>query len=65
MLNHRRMGQRAVQFLMLGQFLKLCTFPFQIIDKSKRDCQEEIEILLRWGYHPNIVTLRDVSLEGV
>jgi hypothetical protein len=59
------MGQRAVQLLMLGQFHKFCTFPFQIIDKSKRDCQEEIEILLRWGYHPNIVTLRDVSLEEV
>lgn len=31
-----------------------------MIDKSKRDCQEEIEILLRYGHHPNIVTLRDV-----
>jgi serine/threonine protein kinase len=32
----------------------------QIIDKSKRDCHEEIDILLRYGQHPNIVTLRDV-----
>lgn len=34
---------------------------FQIIDKAKRDCHEEIDILLRYGQHPNIVTLRDVS----
>lgn len=33
----------------------------QIIDKAKRDCHEEIDILLRYGQHPNIVTLRDVS----
>jgi hypothetical protein len=45
-----------------SSFFKLCTFAFQIIDRSKRDCREEVEILLRWGYHPNIVTLRDVSL---
>jgi hypothetical protein len=59
------MGPTAVKLLMFGQLPKLCTFPFQIIDKSKRDCQEEVEILLRWGYHPNIVTLRDVSLGEV
>ena len=34
---------------------------FQIIDKSKRDPTEEIEILLRYGQHPNIITLKDVS----
>lgn len=34
---------------------------FQIIDKSKRDPSEEIEILLRYGQHPNIITLKDVS----
>lgn len=33
----------------------------QIIDKSKRDPTEEIEILLRYGQHPNIITLKDVS----
>lgn len=33
----------------------------QIIDKSKRDPSEEIEILLRYGQHPNIITLKDVS----
>lgn len=42
-----------------------CDFPLfsshQVIDKSKRDCQEEVEILLRYGQHPNIITLRDVS----
>ncbi|KAK2114700.1 hypothetical protein P7K49_008966 [Saguinus oedipus] len=32
-----------------------------IIDKSKRDPSEEIEILLRYGQHPNIITLKDVS----
>ncbi len=33
----------------------------QIIDKSKRDPSEEIEILMRYGQHPNIITLKDVS----
>lgn len=31
-----------------------------MIEKSKRDPTEEIEILLRYGRHPHIVTLRDV-----
>ena len=36
-------------------------FPFfQIIEKSKRDCSEEIEVLLRYGQHPNIISLRDM-----
>ncbi|KAJ1527862.1 hypothetical protein ONE63_007802 [Megalurothrips usitatus] len=35
-------------------------YAVKVIDKSKRDCQEEIEILLRYGQHPNIITLRDV-----
>ncbi|CAB3362156.1 Hypothetical predicted protein [Cloeon dipterum] len=34
-------------------------YAVKIIDKSKRDCHEEIDILLRYGQHPNIVTLRD------
>lgn len=34
---------------------------FQIIDKVKKDPSEEIEILLRYGQHPNIITLKDVS----
>lgn len=33
----------------------------QIIDKIKRDPSEEIEILMRYGQHPNIITLKDVS----
>lgn len=33
----------------------------QIINKSKRDPTEEVEILLRYGQHPNIITLKDVS----
>ena len=32
---------------------------FKIIDKKKRGCKEEIEILLRYGQHPNIISLRD------
>ncbi|XP_036082736.1 ribosomal protein S6 kinase alpha-6 isoform X2 [Rousettus aegyptiacus] len=32
----------------------------KIIDKSKRDPSEEIEILMRYGQHPNIITLKDV-----
>lgn len=42
-----------------SQCYMLCVF--QIIDKSKRDPSEEIEILLRYGQHPNIITLKDVS----
>lgn len=33
----------------------------QIMDKDKRDPSEEVEILLRFGCHPNVITLRDVS----
>ncbi|XP_037081808.1 ribosomal protein S6 kinase 2 beta-like [Pollicipes pollicipes] len=36
-------------------------YAVKIIDKkNKGDCLEEIEILLRYGTHPNIITLRDV-----
>ncbi|XP_007893071.1 ribosomal protein S6 kinase alpha-1 isoform X2 [Callorhinchus milii] len=35
-------------------------YAVKIIDKSKRDPTEEIEILLRYGQHPNIITLKDV-----
>ncbi|KAK9499001.1 hypothetical protein O3M35_003524 [Rhynocoris fuscipes] len=35
-------------------------YAIKIIDKLKRDCQEEVDILLRYREHPNIVTLRDV-----
>ena len=32
-----------------------------MIDKTNTDASEEIEILLRYGQHPNIITLKDVS----
>lgn len=32
----------------------------QIINKSKKDPSEEIEILRRYGQHPNIIALKDV-----
>lgn len=32
----------------------------KIIDKYKKDCSEEVEILLRFSNHPNIVTLHHV-----
>lgn len=35
-------------------------YAVKIIDKFKRDCQEEVEILLRYGQHPNILTVYDV-----
>lgn len=36
------------------------TYACKIIDKYKRDCAEEVEILLRFSNHPNIVTLNQV-----
>uniref|UniRef100_A0A665WY94 non-specific serine/threonine protein kinase n=1 Tax=Echeneis naucrates TaxID=173247 RepID=A0A665WY94_ECHNA len=36
----------------------------QIINKAKRDPTEEVEILLRYGQHPNIITLKDVYDDG-
>ncbi|KAF4527281.1 hypothetical protein B566_EDAN007002 [Ephemera danica] len=30
-------------------------YAVKIIDKSKRDCHEEVDILLRYGHHPNII----------
>lgn len=34
----------------------------QIIERVRKDPSEEIEILLRYGQHPNIINLKDVSL---
>lgn len=34
-----------------------------MIDKTSTDPSEEIEILLRYGQHPNIITLKDVSIK--
>lgn len=36
-------------------------YAVKVIPKKTRDCQEEIEILYRYGHHPNIISLRDVS----
>ncbi|KAI1294727.1 Ribosomal protein S6 kinase alpha-3 [Halotydeus destructor] len=35
-------------------------FAVKIIDKKKRDCAEEVEVMARFSQHPNIVTLHDV-----
>lgn len=34
-----------------------------MIDRTSTDPSEEIEILLRYGQHPNIITLKDVSVK--
>ncbi|KAJ6663383.1 hypothetical protein lerEdw1_009462 [Lerista edwardsae] len=39
-------------------------YAVKVIDKSKRDPSEEIEILLRYGQHPNVITLKDVYHDG-
>lgn len=39
-------------------------FAVKILDKEKRDPSEEVEILMRHGQHPNIITLRDVYDNG-
>lgn len=35
-------------------------YAVKIVDKSKRECEEEVQILLRYGQHPNIISLRDM-----
>ncbi|XP_052808767.1 ribosomal protein S6 kinase alpha-1-like isoform X2 [Mya arenaria] len=40
------------------------SFAVKIMDKEKVDPSEEVEILLRFGHHPNIITLRDVFDNG-
>jgi len=35
-------------------------YAVKIVDKSKRECEEEVKILLRYGQHPNIISLRDM-----
>ncbi|XP_029625779.1 ribosomal protein S6 kinase alpha-3 isoform X1 [Salmo salar] len=39
-------------------------YAVKIISKAKRDPTEEVEILLRYGQHPNIITLKDVFDDG-
>ncbi|CAG5120317.1 unnamed protein product [Candidula unifasciata] len=40
------------------------SYAVKIMDKDKRDPSEEVEILLRFGHHPNVITLRDVFDNG-
>lgn len=35
----------------------------QVIERARKDPSEEIEILLRYGQHQNVITLKDVSVE--
>ncbi|XP_024151924.1 ribosomal protein S6 kinase alpha-2 isoform X1 [Oryzias melastigma] len=39
-------------------------YSVKIIDKTRRDPSEEIEILLRYGQHQNIITLREMFDDG-
>ncbi|XP_048104764.1 ribosomal protein S6 kinase alpha-1 isoform X1 [Alosa alosa] len=39
-------------------------YAVKVIDKSMTDPSEEIEILLRYGQHPNVITLKDVYDTG-
>uniref|UniRef100_A0A672Q738 Ribosomal protein S6 kinase n=1 Tax=Sinocyclocheilus grahami TaxID=75366 RepID=A0A672Q738_SINGR len=39
-------------------------YAVKIISKERRDPTEEVEILLRYGQHPNIITLKDVFNDG-
>uniref|UniRef100_A0A8C6JML8 Ribosomal protein S6 kinase n=1 Tax=Melopsittacus undulatus TaxID=13146 RepID=A0A8C6JML8_MELUD len=39
-------------------------YAVKVIDRRRRDPSEEIEILLRYGQHPNIITLKDVYDDG-
>jgi len=38
-------------------------YAVKIVDKSKRDSEDEVQILLRYGQHPNIISLRDMFEE--
>ncbi|XP_026112740.1 ribosomal protein S6 kinase alpha-3-like [Carassius auratus] len=39
-------------------------YAVKIISKDRRDPAEEVEILLRYGQHPNIITLKEVFDDG-
>uniref|UniRef100_A0A8C7ZLX8 Ribosomal protein S6 kinase n=1 Tax=Oryzias sinensis TaxID=183150 RepID=A0A8C7ZLX8_9TELE len=39
-------------------------YAVKVIDKTSTDPSEEIDILLRYGQHPNIITLKDVYDNG-
>ncbi|XP_048516754.1 ribosomal protein S6 kinase 2 beta isoform X1 [Dendroctonus ponderosae] len=61
---HKATGQKyAVKVIF--RYFKPATFPaesplFQIIEKSRCDCREEVEILRRYNQHPGIVSLKRV-----
>lgn len=52
-------GSYSVVYLAIHTTSKM-EYAVKVIEKSKRDPTEEIEILLRYGRHPHIVTLRAV-----
>ena len=52
-------GSYSVVYLAIHIASKM-EYAVKVIEKSKRDPTEEIEILLRYGRHPHIVTLRAV-----
>jgi len=35
-------------------------YAVKIVEKGKRECEEEVQILQRYGQHPNIISLRDM-----
>uniref|UniRef100_A0AAZ3PN76 Ribosomal protein S6 kinase n=1 Tax=Oncorhynchus tshawytscha TaxID=74940 RepID=A0AAZ3PN76_ONCTS len=39
-------------------------YAVKIISKANRDPTEEVEILMRYGQHPNLITLKDVFDDG-
>lgn len=52
-------GSYSIVYLAIHKTTKI-EYAVKAIEKSKRDPTEEIEILLRYGRHPHIVTLRGV-----
>jgi len=38
-------------------------YAVKIVTRKSRDCDEEVQILLRYGQHPNIISLRDMFEE--
>ena len=55
--------QRTVKYVCTLQY-SILYFLIKMIEKSKRDPSEEIEILMRYGDHPNIVRLFDVCTKS-
>lgn len=39
-------------------------YAVKIMPKSKHDPAEEVDILLRYSHHPNVVSMRDVRVAG-